>query len=384
MTEHSKSNRRDFLRGKSAFRALKQIIEAPELPQPDSQLRAEHSSSQADSVHKTTEQSLPSYLLQLSRKAMGCEFQISLNAGQYNGSTEQAVEALDLVEALENQLTAYNDLSELSQVNANAYQRPVVVAANFFQLLQQSMELYERTGHAFDITSGPLSKAWGFFFRDGRVPKTEGIKQALNRVGSDAVVLNPTDMSIQFTRPGVEINLGSIGKGYALDCCADLMLIEEIEHFLLHGGTSSVVARGSRKRTSELSGWEIGVPHPLRPLLRIGKVHLHNEALGTSGAANQSFIEGGTRYGHILDPRTGYPAQGVLSSTVIAPTAAEADALATSFYVMGVEETASYCESRPELGALMITEGERSGSLQLDIFGKMADKFQSAEEKKQA
>ncbi|PHR97072.1 MAG: membrane-associated lipoprotein [Blastopirellula sp.] len=383
MTDKSKSNRRDFLRGKSAFRALQQIIEEPELPQPDAQQRAAASSSQETAAQEKTKQSLPSYLLQLSRKAMGCEFQISLNAGQYDGSTEQAVEALDLVESLENQLTAYNDRSELSQVNATAYQHPVVVAANFFRLLQQSMELYEATEHAFDITSGPLSKAWGFFFRDGRVPKTEQINQALARVGSDAVLLNEADMSIQFTRPGVEINLGGIGKGFTLDCCADLMLIDEIEHFLLHGGTSSVVARGSRKRTSEQSGWEIGVPHPLKPMLRIGKVTLHDEALGTSGAANQSFIEGGTRYGHILDPRTGYPAQGVLASTVIAPTAAEADALATSFYVMGVEKTSSFCQSRPDLGALMITEGERSGSIQLDIFGKMADKFQSAEEKKQ-
>src|SRR5262249_4156409 len=144
---------------------------------------------------------------------------------------------------------------------------------------------------------------------------------------------------VRLDRAGVEINLGSIGKGYALDRMAELLVAEGIENFLIHGGNSSVLGRGvgqeSGVRSQELEeteretrGWWVGLRHPLVPERRIGEICLRDRALGTSGSGTQFFVHEGKRYGHILDPRTGRPAEGTLSTTVAAPTGAEADALA--------------------------------------------------------
>ena len=165
----------------------------------------------------------------------------------------------------------------------------------------------------------------------------------------------------------MRLNLGSIGKGYAVDRAVEHLLAAGVSDFLVHGGQSSVAARGSAvgplkiaaasdqppaARTAR-SPWKIGVKDPLRDERRLGQVELNDRALGTSGAQFQSFRHRGRRYGHILDPRTGWPADGMLSVTVLAPTAAEADALSTAFYVMGPEAAMSYCRHRPAIAAIL-------------------------------
>jgi thiamine biosynthesis lipoprotein len=107
----------------------------------------------------------------------------------------------------------------------------------------------------------------------------------------------------------------------------------------------------------------------LRPERRLAEFTLRDRALGTSGSATQFFHHQGRRYGHILDPRTGRPAEGVHSSTVIAPTAAEADALATAFYVLGPEKSLDYCRARPHLAAVLVSPGPRQGSIELHTCG---------------
>ena len=162
------------------------------------------------------------------------------------------------------------------------------------------------------------------------------------------------------------IGTGGIAKGYALDQCAEMMQTRGINDFLFHGGQSSIVARGSRLDSNqETRGWKVGVNHPLRPEQRLAEITLQDQAIGTSGSRRQSFYHQGQRYGHIIDPRSGWPAQGVYSATVIAPTAATADALSTAFYVMGVERSLSYCKQHPEVAALIVTPAERSGSIEI-------------------
>ena len=140
--------------------------------------------------------------------------------------------------------------------------------------------------------------------------------------------------TIAFRQAGMSINFNSMGKGYALDRMAELLAANDVGDFLLQGGKSSVLARGDQPGSSE-TGWLVGVRHPLRPDERMAELVLHDQALSTSGAGTQFFIRRGQRYGHILDPRTGRPAEGLYSATVIAPTAAEAEGLSTAFYVMG-------------------------------------------------
>jgi len=150
--------------------------------------------------------------------------------------------------------------------------------------------------------------------------------------------------------------LGSIGKGYALDRCAERMVEEDIHDFMIHGGQSSVLARGATAG-DPLGGWLVGVHHPLRHRKRLAEIRLRDRALATSGSEKQFFRYRGRRLSHILDPRTGRPAEGLLSVTVLAPTAVLADGLSTAFFVMGAEPTMAYCEARPELGVLLVRAG---------------------------
>jgi thiamine biosynthesis lipoprotein len=181
----------------------------------------------------------------------------------------------------------------------------------------------------------------------------------------------------------MELNLGAIGKGYALDRAAESMLAAGATDFAIHGGNSSVIARGNRAnaecgiRNAELnsalrtphsafeSGWSVALRHPLKPEVRLAEFRLVNQALGTSGSGTQFFHHQGRRYGHILDPRTGWPAEQVLSATVIAPTAEQSDALSTAFYVMGLAPAREFCASRPEIAAVLVTTGAQAGTVEL-------------------
>jgi FAD:protein FMN transferase len=341
-------SRRDFLKGKAAVQAAVDRLEGALGPGED-----EEPTSPAGT-----------YLVQLARRAMACQFEVTLNAGQYDHGSSMAIEALDLVEQLEDQLTVYRDHSEISQINRTAAEGPVAIEAQLFQLLSLAVELFKMTGGAFDITAGPLSKVWGFTRRAGAIPEAADLAEALSRVGSQHLQLDADSRTIRFSQPGIGINLGAIGKGYALDRCAELFETATVNDFLLHGGNSSVLARGSHG-AHRGQGWSVGVRNPLRPERRLGELWITDQALATSGSGSQYFIHGGRRYGHILDPRTGWPAQGVLSTTVIAPTAATADALSTAFYVMGPKAAEEFCSEHQEIAALMACPGERAGSIVL-------------------
>ncbi len=311
----------------------------------------------------------PDYLLRVGRRAMACEFQIFLNPGQHPGAVEAATESLDLIDALEDQMTVYRDHSEIVRLNHTATQQATHVEPRLFDLLRRCVQWNVATGGAFDITSGPLVKLWGFYTRQGRFPDQEQIAVTRRRVGSQYLELDDEQLTIRLTRIGMELNLGSVGKGYALDRCAEMLDAAGVADYLIHGGQSSILARGCRGDQSEVSGWRVAVGHPLRPERRLVELIVRDRGLGTSGSGQQFFYHRGRRYGHVLDPRTGIPADGVLSATVLAPSAAEADALATSFFVMGVDATRTYCESRSELAVLFVVPGSRQGTVAIETIG---------------
>src|SRR5262249_33662247 len=146
----------------------------------------------------------------------------------------------------------------------------VPVEERLFELLTLAARVTEQTGGAFDITAGPLIKAWGFFARQGRVPSEEERAEARQRVGMRHGVLDPAARRVRFGRPGVEINLGSIGKGYALDRAAETLRRSwNLRAGLLHGGHSSVYAIGSEPGQR---GWAVGVRHPWEPQRRLAVV----------------------------------------------------------------------------------------------------------------
>jgi thiamine biosynthesis lipoprotein len=324
-------NRRDFLHIREAVRSAGAALQPPADPAPEAVS-----------------------LLRVGRRAMATSFEVLVPWGTPDGQAA-AEAALDLVDRLEAQLTVYRDASEVSRLNRLAAVRPVPVEAGLFALLQLCERLAADTGGAFDPTSGPLIKAWGFFRRQGRVPADDEIAAARDRVGILRFVeLDVERRTVRFRRAGVEVNFGSIGKGYALDRATGMMGSEfGVTSALLHAGGSSVLAVGTPP--GDRRGWEVGVRHPWRGG-RLGVVRLAGRALATSAATYQHFDYNGRKLGHLLDPRTGRPAEGVASATAIAPTAAEADALATAFYVLGSDAVRDYCAARPDVAAVVLPD----------------------------
>ena len=276
------------------------------------------------------------HTLIVGRDAMACRFEVAFNAGEVPGDTELAVAALDLVDGIEERFSIYRESSELSRINALAAAGWVPVSAEVYDLLATARELHARTRGAFDIAAGSIVRAWGFLRRQGRTPVAAELEAAIARCGMQWVELDEVDRRVRFLRPGVELNPGAIGKGWAIDRVLDHLAAAGVPSVLVHGGQSSVRGRGTQGPAAEgRHGWRVGLRHPLRPSRRLATITLDDRALGTSGSGTQFFIDRGRKLGHILDPRTGLPAEGVISATVLAPTAAAADALSTALYVLG-------------------------------------------------
>jgi thiamine biosynthesis lipoprotein len=256
-------------------------------------------------------------------------------------------EALDEVDALESALSRYRTASDIGRVNAGAATGPVRVSPGTFRLLERARELTGATAGAFDITVGALLRAWGFVGGVGVRPSAEALRQARDASGWHRVVLDASDVSVTFTVPGVELDLGAIGKGHALDRALDLLVESGVAHALLHGGTSSILTRGS---APDGRAWRVGLPDPeddgsqgqgfaaspkAKPVPRT--IELHDESLSVSAVWGRSFRDGAEEFGHVLDPRTGVPVRRARCAAVIGPEALVSDALSTAMLVLGPE-----------------------------------------------
>ena len=304
---------------------------------------------------------------QYSKRAMACEFEISFNLHQYRQAASATMLAFQLVDDLGDQLTIYRDHSEVSQLNQTAIHTPQSVEAGLLDLLCMAKRIHHDTLGAFDVTSGQLSQLWGFESRQGAVPPEDKIEAVLKLVSSDFLVIDEANQKLSITQPNVKINLGGIGKGYSLDRVADLFEQHSVYDFVIHGGQSSVLARGgsgdpTAGQTPEQRCWRVGISHPTAAGVRLAEIQLRNQALGTSGTARQGFFHRGKRYGHIIDPRTGWPTNHFLSTTVVSNSAAVSDALATAFFVMQPDQVFAFCEKRPEIKVVLVTEVSRNSS----------------------
>jgi thiamine biosynthesis lipoprotein len=314
-------------------------------------------------------------LVRFAHRAMATLFELMLPFGQPT-TGEMAAEIFEEIEQLEAQMTVYRDDSEVALLNQRAFEQPVVVEERLFELFALAAKLHRETSGAFDITTGPLIKAWGFFKRQGRVPTPQERQLALAQVGMKWIELSSQDRSVRFRKPEMEINLGSIGKGYALDRAAERLRARQVASALLHGGGSSVVAVGCQP--NEPRGWPVGIRHPWREGASLGMIYLQDRALGTSAATYQHLEYNHRKLGHLLDPRSGWPAEGIASASAIAPTAAQADALATAFFVLGIDKTRLYCQTHSGIGAILLPEGEFSVPV---VFGLRPEEWAAASTK---
>lgn len=321
----------------------------------------------ADQIEECETTSLPAAgpSVRLGTTAMATDFVVMMNPGPAD-QVMVASDVLEEVHRLEEEMTVYKPEGELYRLNRNSKPgHSQQVTPRLFDVIQQSIKNAEATGGAYDPTSGPLIELWRKSRQDNRIPTQKEINVCLRHCGYSHVTLAPESTAVTFDVPGLELNLGGIGKGFALDQLADGLGEREQSDWLMHGGKSSLLASGSHH---SLGGWPVGVRNPLFPKERMATILLRNQGMSTSGAGIQFFRHEGKRYGHILDPRTGIPAENVLSVTVLAPTAAAADALSTAFFVMGLEKTREYCDTYTDIGVLLIPPPKQGRRLQVHTF----------------
>jgi FAD:protein FMN transferase len=228
------------------------------------------------------------------------------------------------------------------------------------------------------VAAGALSDAWGFVKGPKHVPDEIALANARARTGWQHLRLDPLRHTVAFDREGVRINLGSIGKGFAIDRAVDVLRA----HWwpvsaLVHGGQSSLYALGSPPGNFG-DRWEVALRNPVEPESPLGTLRLRNRGLGTSGAAFQQFVVDGRVYGHIIDPRSGEPATGPASVTVLAPTATLADALSTALYLLGSQAAAHFVARHPEVGVVFVENRPDEPSACLLTFGLSEHDFVAA------
>jgi len=277
-----------------------------------------------------------------SRVSMACTYSIVVYGKELEQLRLIVNDALDEVDRIDRLMSHYKKESQLSRVNQQAAYMPVQIDPELFDFLAECLRYSRQSDGAFDITVGPLMKAWGFFRGEGRMPKKSELAAALSNVGYRKVILDKREMTVLFEKAGVELDLGGIAKGYAVDRVVKLLKERGIERALVSAGGSTIYGLGS---PPDSSGWEIQVQDPVDQRKFLGTISLNNRALSVSGSYEKFFEMNGVRYSHIMDPRTGMPVQGVLSVLVITQTGTAGDALDNVFYVLGIENSGKLWES---------------------------------------
>jgi len=286
--------------------------------------------------------------------AMGATFSVVLY-GSDRSSMNQAIDAaLDEAHRLDALISNYRPESEWSRINHEATAHSLTVSPDLFHLLSDCIEYSRASEGAFDLTVGPLMRTWGFFGASRRVPSTEEIRRALELVGYQHIHLNARERTVHFDRTGVEIDPGGVGKGYAVDRMVAILRARGFRNALVSASGSSIFALGNPP--DEPRGWPISIADPWDHRNDAARVFLKNMSLSTSGSYEKSFRVGGHRYSHIIDPRSGVPAESAVQVTVLAPRTIDSEIWAKPYFIQGRDWTAAhkpkywrvlYCENIP-------------------------------------
>jgi FAD:protein FMN transferase len=293
-------------------------------------------------------------MITLALQAMATRFELVLN-GNSAALRAAGEEALQEISRIESMLSLYKPTSEVANLNARAAHEPVPVSAEIFTLLQRGIALSRATNGAFDITIAPLVRCWGFMRGQGSIPSDDQIEEARANVGSHLLDLNATARTAHFASPGVMLDFGAFGKGYAVDCAIEILRDAGVENALLHGGTSTVLGIG---RAENNAPWKIAVTGapPAEEVLSV--VELANDSLSVSATWGKFFAAQGRTFGHVLDARTGRPCERAELAAVNVPSAADSDALSTALLVEGPDGLKNLARTHPQSRALVFAGGK--------------------------
>jgi FAD:protein FMN transferase len=296
---------------------------------------------------------------------MATRFELLLDGRREAYLRAAGEEAMATIQRTEAQLSFYRATSDVGRLNARAAHEPVRVTPELMQLLLRARTLHAATAGMFDVTVGPLMRCWRLAEGSGAPPDEAALDAARRRVGMALVELDEAACTVRFARPGVEIDLGGIGKGYALDQAVAVLREAGVERALLHGGTSSVYGMGAPAGADDpgapaaVDAWNVAIEYPSTPPAPgaeppaaalaamtpagaevtgddvLAVVALRDRALSVSAVWGRSFEAGGVVYGHVMDPALGGPVEGALLAAAACDSATDADALATALLALG-------------------------------------------------
>jgi len=255
---------------------------------------------------------------------------------------------------VDDMLSNYKPESELSQVNAHGAEAPVHVSREFFEFLQTCARYSEASEGSFDITVGSLMKVWGFYKGSGHLPHQAEVRAALQTVGYRNIDLDSSNLTVRLKRSGVNLDPGGVGKGYAVDRMVAVLRECGVNCALVSGGGSSIYGIGAPP--IDARGWHVKIREPKNEKATAAEVYLRDNSVSTSGNYERFFWAEGKLYSHIMDPRTGYPAVGMLSVSVIAPKTLDSEIWAKPYYILGRDWTLRHkpkdfrvllCEDKP-------------------------------------
>src|SRR5271156_1534090 len=279
---------------------------------------------------------------------MGTRITVELWSEDVARGNEAIDAVMDEMRRIDASMSTYKPDSEVSQVNAHAADGPMKITPELFKLLQTAAEYSRITNGAFDITYA--SVGYMYNFREHKRPTEEQIQGALGAVDYRHVLLDPVAGTVQFSRPGVRIDLGGIAKGYSVDCGIAVLQKRGIDRaMVMAGGDSRIIGDRFGKP------WIVGIRHPDHEDQVIVRLPLRDTAISTSGDYERYFDEDGVRYHHIIDPHTGHSASKVRSATVLAPTATRTDGLSKTAFVLGPEAALEIYNKLDDVDAVLVT-----------------------------
>ncbi|MBW4360449.1 FAD:protein FMN transferase [Flavobacterium taihuense] len=241
--------------------------------------------------------------------------------------------AVGEVKRIENEISDWIPTTPISEVSRNAGIKPVKVPVEVFELVERAIKVSEITSGAFDISYASMDKIWKFDGSMKEMPTPEAIKKSVEKIGYKNIILDKKEHTIFLKMEGMKLGLGGIGQGYIADKIHALLLSKGCNSGLVNV-SGDIFAWGNQPNGKP---WTVGIVNPMNKNKVFATFPLENSAVETSGSYEKFVIFDGKRYSHIIDPRTGYPAMGVVSVSVFAKQTEIADALATGIFVLGVE-----------------------------------------------
>ena len=282
---------------------------------------------------------------------MGSDFEITVVAKTQLEADKQIGIAISEISRIEALISSWKTTSETSNINKNAGVSPVKVSKELFNLIQRALQISNLTDGAFDISYASMDKLWKYDGSMTQMPSKEAIKKSVAKVGYKDIVVDPKNSAVFLKNKGMKIGFGAIGKGYAADKAKKLLISNGVSGGIINA-SGDINSWGSKPSGSS---WQVAITNPLNKNKAFAMLPI-KDAVVTSGNYEKYVTFNSRRYSHIIDPRTGYPSQGIISVTVFAPKAELADALATSVFVMGVETGIDRINQLKAVECIIITD----------------------------